>query len=189
MKKQLLFAAVAGLTLVSAHPGPDPAIATGESRSGYPPCSRTVTDRCIQLHERGVRSPANLARNAAPAAPAPVVAAGAVPPTAPAPIVRAIRPDGDDIDVAYAGDVLQAPSAGRPPAVVHRHRPDGPTRVVVLRQKHRAHAITPQAVAHAAHAPAHPPRVQVAQAAAPRAMARIPRRQVSMRVRRAGERG
>jgi hypothetical protein len=26
-----------------------------ESATGYPPCSRTVTDRCIQLYERGVR--------------------------------------------------------------------------------------------------------------------------------------
>lgn len=184
MKKQMLFAAVAGLTLVSAHPRPDPAIATGESRSGYPPCSRTVTDRCIQLHERGARAPANLARNATPAAPA--VAADAVPPTVPAPVVRVIRPNGDDIDVAYAGDVLQAPSAGRPPVVVHRHRPDGPTRVAVIRPKHRAHAVTPQAMAHAAH----PPRVQIAHVApAQRAVARAPRRQVSMRVRRAGERG
>jgi hypothetical protein len=31
--------------------------------SGYPPCSRTVTDRCIQLYERGVRTRENLARN------------------------------------------------------------------------------------------------------------------------------
>jgi hypothetical protein len=56
MKKLLLFAAVAGLGLVSASPpkGPD----TGEREARrYPPCSRTVTDRCIQLHERGVRAP------------------------------------------------------------------------------------------------------------------------------------
>ncbi|HEX8216871.1 MAG TPA: hypothetical protein VF577_05345, partial [Allosphingosinicella sp.] len=33
--------------------GPLEALATGDSvnASGYPPCSRTVTDRCIQLHE------------------------------------------------------------------------------------------------------------------------------------------
>jgi hypothetical protein len=30
---------------------------------GYPACSRTITDRCIQLHERGVNSSANLALN------------------------------------------------------------------------------------------------------------------------------
>jgi len=34
--------------------------ALGEARtgdvSGYPPCSRLITDRCIQLHERSVRA-------------------------------------------------------------------------------------------------------------------------------------
>jgi hypothetical protein len=30
---------------------------------GYPPCSRSVRDRCIQLYERGVASPHNLAMN------------------------------------------------------------------------------------------------------------------------------
>ena len=54
MKKLLLFAAVAGLGLVSASPpakGPDNG--EREARRHYPPCSRTVTDRCIQLYERG----------------------------------------------------------------------------------------------------------------------------------------
>jgi hypothetical protein len=54
MKKLLLFAAVAGLGLVSASPpnkGPDNG--PREARGHYPPCSRTVTDRCIQLYERG----------------------------------------------------------------------------------------------------------------------------------------
>ena len=64
MKKLILFAAVAGLGLTSASPeaynGPR------EARSGYPPCSRAVTDNCIQLYERGVRTPANLAENAKP---------------------------------------------------------------------------------------------------------------------------
>jgi hypothetical protein len=30
---------------------------------GYPACSKTVTDRCIQLHERGVATRTNLALN------------------------------------------------------------------------------------------------------------------------------
>jgi hypothetical protein len=57
MKKLLLFAAVAGLGLVSASP-PDKGPENGprEARRHYPPCSRTVTDSCIQLHERGVRA-------------------------------------------------------------------------------------------------------------------------------------
>lgn len=38
------------------------------SSGGYPACSRTVTDRCIQLYERGVRSSANLAMNRSMAA-------------------------------------------------------------------------------------------------------------------------
>jgi len=63
MKSLLVFAAVAGLALVSASP-PQHA-GSGESRAsgGYPPCSRTVTDRCIQLYERGVRTAANMATN------------------------------------------------------------------------------------------------------------------------------
>jgi hypothetical protein len=56
MKKLLLFAAVAGLGLVSASPPPKgPDNGPREMRRHYPPCSRTVTDRCIQLYERGVR--------------------------------------------------------------------------------------------------------------------------------------
>ena len=56
MKKLLLFAAVAGLGLVSASPPPKgPDNGPRETRRHYPPCSRTVTDRCIQLYERGVR--------------------------------------------------------------------------------------------------------------------------------------
>lgn len=61
MKMLSLFAATAGLTLLGAAPprmdGPPGA------GGGYPPCSRTVTDRCIQLYERGVASPRNLAMN------------------------------------------------------------------------------------------------------------------------------
>lgn len=54
MKKLLLFAAVAGLGLVSASPpGKGPDNGPREMRRNYPPCSRAVTDRCIQLYERG----------------------------------------------------------------------------------------------------------------------------------------
>ena len=34
-----------------------------EARGGYPPCSATITDRCIQLYEPGVATPTNLALN------------------------------------------------------------------------------------------------------------------------------
>jgi hypothetical protein len=64
MKKLILFAAVAGLGLTSA--SPDYPGGPREARSGYPPCSRAVRDNCIQLYERGVRTPANLAQNAKP---------------------------------------------------------------------------------------------------------------------------
>lgn len=66
MKKLILFAAVAGLGLVSASPPDSDYDGPREARSGYPPCSRTVRDRCIQLYERGVRNPENLAENAKP---------------------------------------------------------------------------------------------------------------------------
>ena len=200
MKKQMLFAAVAGLTLVSAHPGPQAALER-EARSGYPPCSRTVTDRCIQLYERGVRAPSNLARNSAPAA-APVAVAAidhSAHGTRPT-----VRSGDDDIDVSYAGNVLQAPRSGHHPADVHRHRhgdgptrvfvqrhrPDSPDRMVMVREHHRAHA-APVVLAEArpprAHMPHHPPRAHAVASVAPRAAP--PRRQVPMRVRRAGERG
>jgi hypothetical protein len=66
MKKLALFTAVAGLTLVGAAPPSQWSHgANGDEGAGrgYPPCSRTVTDRCIQLYERGVRTRANLALN------------------------------------------------------------------------------------------------------------------------------
>jgi len=67
MKKLILFAAVAELGLTSASPpGRDYDGGPREARGGYPPCSRTVRDRCIQLYERGVRAPENLAENAKP---------------------------------------------------------------------------------------------------------------------------
>jgi hypothetical protein len=54
MKIQVLLVAVAGLVLVSASPPADPIPwEDEESLRDYPPCSRTVTDRCIQTNERG----------------------------------------------------------------------------------------------------------------------------------------
>lgn len=62
MKKLILFAAVAGLGLVSASPpGSKDEGHPREAGAGYPPCSRTVTDSCIQLHEHGMRRRHNLA--------------------------------------------------------------------------------------------------------------------------------
>lgn len=65
MKKTLMFAAAAGLLLVSNAPPPGwGADREDDARTGgYPPCSRTVTDRCIQLYERGVATRTNLALN------------------------------------------------------------------------------------------------------------------------------
>lgn len=64
MKTLFLFAAVAGLGLVSASPpGPDEMSGRDEARADYPPCSARVTDECVQRHERGVQAPENLAEN------------------------------------------------------------------------------------------------------------------------------
>jgi hypothetical protein len=65
MKKIAMFAAIGGLALVSAAPPKHVSSSGtgGESSGGYPACSRTITDRCIQLYERGVATPANLALN------------------------------------------------------------------------------------------------------------------------------
>ena len=61
MKKLLLFAvAVSGLALVGASPLP---YSDAQDEGAYPPCSASVTDRCIQLYERGVGSEENLALN------------------------------------------------------------------------------------------------------------------------------
>ena len=66
MKKLFVFTALAGLTLVSAAP-PSHWRSTAAERewtgNGYPPCTRTRTDRCIQLYERGVATRTNLALN------------------------------------------------------------------------------------------------------------------------------
>jgi hypothetical protein len=63
MKMLSLFAAAAGFTLLGAAPPPPMAGPDGYAPSGYPPCSRSVRDRCIQLYERGVANPRNLALN------------------------------------------------------------------------------------------------------------------------------
>lgn len=64
MKKQLLLAAVAGLTLVSTAPPADPIPwEDEESLSSYPTCSATVTDRCIQGNARGAARRDSAARN------------------------------------------------------------------------------------------------------------------------------
>jgi hypothetical protein len=55
MKRLFLFAAVAGLTLVSAHPPQDRGRGPDRDDDAYPPCSRTVRDSCIQSGERGDR--------------------------------------------------------------------------------------------------------------------------------------
>ncbi len=189
MMKPMLFAAVAGMTLVSAHP-PERPSAARESKTGYPPCSRTVTDRCIQLYERGVRNATNLARNAVPSA----ASAKASSPSPAA--VASVRSRDDDIDVAYAGDVLQAPRADHRPGTrpaPHVSGAGAPTRVVVIRERPHPHAVTPQAVADAsrpaavAHAPTR--RVLAQAASAPRIVTHAPRRKVPMRIRKAGERG
>ena len=65
MKKIMLIAAAAGLSLVAAAPPSHwrNSADTQVTGNGYPPCSRTVVDRCIQLYERGVATAANLALN------------------------------------------------------------------------------------------------------------------------------
>lgn len=67
MKERILFAAVAGLGLVSA--SPPSGNAAPADPTAYPACSRTVTDHCIQLYERGVRAPRAAAPQTVQAAP------------------------------------------------------------------------------------------------------------------------
>jgi hypothetical protein len=67
MKKLFLFAAVAGLGLVSASPpAPEDMQGSDETRTGYPPCSASVTDECNQLRERGVERRETFAENRHP---------------------------------------------------------------------------------------------------------------------------
>ncbi len=68
MKIQLLLVSVAGFALVSASPPSDPIPwEDEESLRSYPPCSRTVTDRCIQGTGRGAATTARREDKAAPA--------------------------------------------------------------------------------------------------------------------------
>jgi hypothetical protein len=91
MMKPCLFAVVAGLMLVSASPpGGAEDAASASASAAYPPCSRTVKDRCIQLYERGVGSPENLAANAGSGKAAPAAATGG--PYEPAPAASAYPP-------------------------------------------------------------------------------------------------
>ena len=65
MRKQLLVLAAAsvGALLAGAAPGGYGQGDRDMASNGYPACSKTVTDRCIQLYESVVRSPENLAMN------------------------------------------------------------------------------------------------------------------------------
>jgi hypothetical protein len=63
MKKSLMIAT--SLIMSSAGLAQTTAVGSeaGVIRGGYPACSATVTDSCIQLYERGVRNTQNLAMN------------------------------------------------------------------------------------------------------------------------------
>jgi hypothetical protein len=110
VKKALFLAAAAGSLLVGFAP-PGPAM-PGDEGVDYPPCSRSLRDRCIQLHERGVASPGNLAINRGEAEPD-----------------RYARgPDGDD-DMPPPGPYAElGDDAPPPPGMGHHgmHR-DGPS--------------------------------------------------------------
>jgi hypothetical protein len=54
MKRAIVYAAglaLAGAAFAQTYYDDDGAVG---SQGGYPPCSATITDRCIQLYERGV---------------------------------------------------------------------------------------------------------------------------------------
>jgi hypothetical protein len=102
VKKALLLAAAAGGLLISSAP-PRPPVPVEEG-VGYPACSRTVRDRCIQLHERGVATAENLAMNESDE-PGPY-AGGAPPPR--------IMPEGADMAGTPEMDsVVAAPGPAR----------------------------------------------------------------------------
>jgi len=68
MKIHLLLTAIAGLALVGASPPSDPIPwEDEESLRDYPACSATVTDRCIQSYERGVKAEKKVVHHTAPA--------------------------------------------------------------------------------------------------------------------------
>jgi hypothetical protein len=83
MKPLYLLAPLALLGLASAAPPPPPAPDDGVAE--YPPCSTTVTDRCVQTYERGgrrhaMRGMSEMESVVAPPAPPVAVAAGDYPP-------------------------------------------------------------------------------------------------------------
>ena len=111
MKKIALFTAIAGLTLVGAAPPSQWSRSGGQdqwSGDGYPPCSATVRDRCIQLYERGVATAANLALNERLGIDREGVGLAAVSPE-PQPYA-----DEDDYAFAEAGDPPMAPDWDEP---------------------------------------------------------------------------
>jgi hypothetical protein len=84
MKKLILFAAVAGLGLVSASP-PAPKGGPDKPDEAYPPCSRTVTDSCMQRQQGRATARRHYAAHAARRAPGPAPArTAAATPRAPA---------------------------------------------------------------------------------------------------------
>jgi hypothetical protein len=106
MKKLALITSLGALTLVAAAPpshwnrGASSESLTG---GGYPPCSRTVVDRCIQLYERGVATAANLSLNKRLGPDRPNVGLAAVQPLP--------APHSDDDDYAFA-EPTDRPAAG-----------------------------------------------------------------------------
>lgn len=175
MKKLLLFAAVAGLGLVSASPpnkGPDNG--ERETRRHYPPCSRTVTDRCTQLHERGVRMRPDREHHA-----------------------RGDRPGGDHADHRghrehhAQGDRPHGDHRGHGDHADRRGHREQHAREDHAHDGHRDHREHHAGRAHREHAGAdHRPAHRVAMAAGTARVASYrPRRHVARQVRRAGERG
>jgi hypothetical protein len=63
MIKQSALLGVGLFMLVSASPPPGPGEAPEGAQGGYPPCSGSLRDRCIQLNERAARTPENMALN------------------------------------------------------------------------------------------------------------------------------
>ena len=84
MKAPMLLAAAAGLLLLGAYPPElDSVVAADAPKGGYPPCTATRTDRCVQTYEGDARAaPAPVASTRVAAAPAPAAATDYPPCTA-----------------------------------------------------------------------------------------------------------